>query len=200
MTNPNPPYRGTLMLAIPAVGCGWNEAFWINQPSFGASEVALKELADLRLALMPSIACIDQYRVTNPNVKRASLLRPYRKPGTFTAIEHGQRYWQALLVRLSNSNGVASNVYLSGLPKFPITSGGFEYQIPKEWEAAFHKYVAGIKKYCVLLREVKAEETGEVQTSQEVLYPIEDAAIMKFTTHKRGVGHRRVSARRRRRR
>ena len=114
MPDPNPPYKGNLLLAIPNARCGWSETYWINQGSFAASEAILKELADVRLTLLPAFARIDGYRVTNPMVQRVAYTRPYNKPGTFNAVE-GLPYWCAILLRIQQQQ--QQRPFLERLPQ-----------------------------------------------------------------------------------
>ena len=141
MPDPNPPYKGNLLLAIPNARCGWSETYWINQGSFAASEAILKELADVRLTSTASLRPHRRLSRHEPDCAKSCLHAPVQQA------RHLQRRRRAaLLVR----DPVADQQQRPFLERLPQRSASPEQRrgIP-----AFRGVAEGIREYVAAIAQ-----------------------------------------------
>jgi len=186
MNDPRPPYKGTMMFRVLKSSFGWSESLWINKPTYQSSLDALEELATRRIAILPEHVRIEDIRVTNPELPRASNLRGFHRTGTYVSDKSSHLPWTVLIVRLAFV-GYHTNYSLGGIPR-DVGREPRPIQPTPEWQAPFNEFAEGLKRSCVMVN-VKHMAKGSDADRETVINPIESVNIMRLATRKRGMGH-----------
>ena len=148
MTDPAPPYKGSLLLSVLRSPYGWTESLWINRGSFDASLAALQEVAVGRLAILPKAFSLGRIKVTNPLLPRAVADRHVNERGGYDC--DARPVWSTLLLRFQHE-GYNTRYNLGGVPADAVSGAGVH---PTEaWQAAFRGFEAAVKRHCVMVNE-----------------------------------------------
>jgi hypothetical protein len=190
-SDPSPPYQGVMMLkqSVGHAPYGWNESLWLNGPTFAASLSALEGLAERRLELLPKTVLLMALRVTNPLLPRASKFSQRDQCGHYASDRPAHFPWVSLLLRF-NYAGYHTMYTLGGVPRDLADITGLHPT--STWQAAFDRFVEGIKQQCVLVNAKhlpKGTATNAAAPRETVVNPVGSVDILRVVARKRGLGH-----------
>jgi hypothetical protein len=145
---PGPPFKGTFQIRDTVSHAGWSESLWLNTPDFNVSLTVVRELAALRVALLPERYRLDRIRASNPKLPRAGPADEPKRHGSYKGDGTAHRQTTTLRLRLQGG-GYQTPYNLGGVPGDVGNAAGPN---PTEaWQAAFDLFVAALRKHCVMV-------------------------------------------------